>query len=213
MRFLEYVQHKHPQCTTLKSAKKYVNEWLQTRVDDGLSAWTISMETCALCKFYKIDPDSKNRFQPPERKRADIKRSRGEVSRDRHFSETNNAELIAFCRSTGLRRSELQALKGADLMEKAQIEDQIHELEAIPEEQRSPEQAKQLNILLDTRLFNEHYYLYVRNGKGGSIDKSSLCVLTAIGLPAYMIQNFRGALFLQRWPFGIRNFPWDNPPY
>ena len=29
--FLEYIKEKHPECTTLKSAKKYVNEWLQAR--------------------------------------------------------------------------------------------------------------------------------------------------------------------------------------
>ena len=29
---------------TLKSAKKYANEWLQTRVDQGLSAWTVQLK-------------------------------------------------------------------------------------------------------------------------------------------------------------------------
>ena len=31
--FIKYIQEKHPECTTLKSAKKYVNEWLQARTD------------------------------------------------------------------------------------------------------------------------------------------------------------------------------------
>ena len=39
--FLGYIKEKHPECTTLKNAKKYVNEWLQSRVDQGLSAWTV----------------------------------------------------------------------------------------------------------------------------------------------------------------------------
>ena len=39
--FLKYVKEKYPECTTLKSAKKYVNEWLQARADQGLSAWTV----------------------------------------------------------------------------------------------------------------------------------------------------------------------------
>ena len=30
--FIKYIKENHPECTTLKSAKKYVNEWLQTRV-------------------------------------------------------------------------------------------------------------------------------------------------------------------------------------
>ena len=27
--FIKYIKEKHPECTTLKSAKKYANEWLQ----------------------------------------------------------------------------------------------------------------------------------------------------------------------------------------
>lgn len=41
--FIKYIRENHPECTTLKSAKKYVNEWLQTRVDEelltGLCIW------------------------------------------------------------------------------------------------------------------------------------------------------------------------------
>ena len=46
--FLAYIKEHHPECTTLKSAKKYVNEWLQHRVDQGLSAWTIQAEAKAM---------------------------------------------------------------------------------------------------------------------------------------------------------------------
>ena len=28
--FIKYIKEKHPECTTLKKAKKYANEWLQT---------------------------------------------------------------------------------------------------------------------------------------------------------------------------------------
>ena len=35
--FIEYIKSEHPECTTLKSAKKYVNEWLQVgRIRDFL---------------------------------------------------------------------------------------------------------------------------------------------------------------------------------
>ena len=50
--FLSYIKEKHPECTTLKSAKKYVNEWLQARADQGLSAWTVQLEAKALGKLY-----------------------------------------------------------------------------------------------------------------------------------------------------------------
>ena len=99
--FIKYIKEKHPECTTLKSAKKYANEWLQTRVDQGLSAWTVQLEAKALGKLYGISPDDENYFNPPKRKREEIKRSRGDRVRDKHFSKTNNDELIKFCRGTG----------------------------------------------------------------------------------------------------------------
>lgn len=52
--FIKYIKEKHPECTTLKKAKKYANEWLQTRVDQGLSAWTVQLEAKALGKLYGI---------------------------------------------------------------------------------------------------------------------------------------------------------------
>lgn len=94
--FIKYIKEKHPECTTLKSAKKYVNEWLQGKL-----------------------------FHPPKRNRVDIKRRRGDRVRDRHFSKTNNDELIKFCRGTGLRRSELGALRGKDLVTREQIVERI----------------------------------------------------------------------------------------
>lgn len=99
--FLKYVKEKYPECTTLKKAKRYVNEWLQVRVDQDLSAWTIQAEAKALGKLYGIKPDDEDYFKPPKRNRSEIKRSRGDAKRDRHFSEANNDELIKFCRGTG----------------------------------------------------------------------------------------------------------------
>ena len=101
--FIKYVQKEHPECTTLKQAKKYANEWLQSRAEQKnkngqhLSAWTIQTEAAALNKLFQIDKADPERFQPPTRNRKDIKRSRTDAIRDKHFSETNNAELIAFC--------------------------------------------------------------------------------------------------------------------
>lgn len=132
--FIKYIKEKHPECTTLKSAKKYVNEWLQARADQGLSAWTVQLEAKALGKLYGIQPDDENYFKPPKRNRGDIKRSRGDRVRDRHFSKTNNDELIKFCRGTGLRRSELGELRGKDLVTRGQIEKEISRLEAVPED-------------------------------------------------------------------------------
>ena len=165
--FLAYIKENHPECTTLKKAKKYVNEWLQHRVDQGLSAWTIQAEAKAMGKLYGITPEDQDYFTPPKRNRQDIKRSRGDRVRDQHFSKTNNDELIKFCRGTGLRRKELQELRGKDLVPRAQIEAEISELQKIPEEQRAPSVAKRLEMLQDARLFPEEWFIHVRNGKGG----------------------------------------------
>ena len=165
--FIAYIKKHHPECTTLKSAKKYVNDWLQSRVDQGLSAWTVQAEAKALGKLYGISPEDKDYFTPPKRNRQDIKRSRGTLVRDRHFSKTNNDELIRFCRGTGLRRSELEALKGKDLVTREQINTEIAQLRSIPESQRTPQEEKHLAVLEDTRIFDCEYFTHVRNGKGG----------------------------------------------
>lgn len=165
--FIAYVKEKHPECTTIKKARKYVNEWLQVRCEQGLSAWTVQLEAKALGKLYGITPDDENYFNPPKRNREDIKRSRSDCVRDKHFSVTNNDELIKFCKGTGLRRSELSTLKGGDLVSKEAIEQEIARLEAIPEQERTQAESKRMGILQDTRLFDSRYYIHVRNGKGG----------------------------------------------
>lgn len=165
--FIKYIKENHPECTTLKSAKKYVNEWLQTRVDQGLSAWTVQLEAKAMGKLYGISPDDENYFKPPKRNREDIKRSRGDRVRDKHFSKTNNDELIKFCKGTGLRRAELGELRGKDLVTREEIEAEISQLESRPAAELTPADTKRLEMLQDIRLFDGDYFTHVRNGKGG----------------------------------------------
>ncbi len=165
--FIKYIKENHPECTTLKSAKKYVNEWLQARVDQGISAWTVQLEAKAMGKLYGISPDDENYFKPPKRNREDIKRSRGDRVRDKHFSKTNNDELIKFCKGTGLRRAELGELRGKDLVTREQIEAEIAMLESRPAAELTPADTKRLEMLQDTRLFEGDYFTHVRNGKGG----------------------------------------------
>lgn len=150
-----------------ESAKKYVNEWLQARTDQGLSAWTIQLEAKAMGKLYGISPDDENYFKPPKRNREDIKRSRGVRVRDKHFSKTNNDELIRFCKGTGLRRRELAELRGKDLVTREQIEAEISRLESRPAVELTPADTKRLEMLQDARLFQEGYFTHVRSGKGG----------------------------------------------
>lgn len=101
---------------TLEECRVYVPGWLQSRIDSGLSAWTIRLEASALAKLYGCRLNDFNVELPP-RKRADIKRSRGEKARDSHFSEKNHAEFVQFCKTTGLRSEGLQSIRGTDLIE------------------------------------------------------------------------------------------------
>ena len=95
-------------CKTLQQARQYADEWLQTRIDAGLSAYTIKLELAALCKLYG---DTAADYIPtPPRLRKNITRSRGKVARDAHFSEAKNEAFCLFARCTGLRRAEMKAL-------------------------------------------------------------------------------------------------------
>mgnify|MGYP002558366382 CR=1 FL=1 len=166
--FIKYVEEAHPDCTTLKKARKFVKDWLEHEAGKkDVSAWTIQTKAKSVGKLYGITPDDEDYYTPPPRKREDIKRSRGDRVRDTHFSKTNNDELIKFCQGTGLRRSELEDLKGSDLITKQQIEEEIKRLESKPQDKLTAKETKRLKALQDARFFNEQYYTHVRRGKGG----------------------------------------------
>ena len=172
--FIKYIQANHPECTTLKTAKQYMNEWLQMRTDEGKSSWTIHLEAKALGKLFGIDPTDEQYFQPPKRERQKITRSRVDRVRDKHFSKSNNDELIKFCKGTGLRRSELLDLRGKDLISRAEIEDEISRLEKQQNETHDPNRERWLDMLRDTRMFKSEYFTHVRCGKGGRVRMSPI---------------------------------------
>ena len=110
--FAKYCKEQH-HCKTLAECRGYVDEYLASR--SRLSSYTIKLDAAALGKLYGCSTDEFVSTQP--RLRANISRSRREAVRDKHFSETNNASLVTFCKSTGLRRHELAALRGEDWKE------------------------------------------------------------------------------------------------
>lgn len=109
--FVKWCKENHG-CKTIEQCKDYASEWMKTR--EHLSVYTQKMEASALVKLYGCTLEELN-IHTAARQRKDITRSRNTVKRDRHFSESNHAELVAFCRATGLRRAELQALRGTAL--------------------------------------------------------------------------------------------------
>lgn len=111
---------------TLEDCRPYAAEWLQSRIDAGYSAYTIKLEAAALCKLYGCSASDLRLPSTPTRHRADITRSRQSVTRDKDFSQERNAAIINFCQHTGLRRRELAAIKGTDLVWSADGKAYIH---------------------------------------------------------------------------------------
>ena len=171
--FIKWIKDKYSGCTTLKAARRHVNEWLQSRADQvdekgqHLSAWTIQTEAAALNKLFQIDKADPDRFQPPKRNRAEIKRSRVSTERDRHFSVTNNDELIKFCKGTGCRRGVLEKLEGRDLWTRHAMEERVFFLSGRTD--LSPEEEKHLATLRDAlAVFPDHdFFIHHRKDKNG----------------------------------------------
>ena len=112
--FVTYCKDEH-RCRTLDQCRAYVDEWLESR--KGLSTYTQKLERSALCKLYRCSSaDFDTKIE--RRTYAAVTRSREPAARDAHFSEAKNFELIEFARSTGLRRNELQRLRGSSLVQK-----------------------------------------------------------------------------------------------
>lgn len=160
--FVQYVRKNHPECSQLDKAKKYVSEWLQTRVDAKLSAWTVQTEAAALNKLFRIRKDDPQRFQPPLRRKEDIIRSRGTKSRDRHFSEAKNEELVNFCKGCGFRRNILEKLKGSDLYSREKIEATLKEARIKGDYAMKKACTDALRTFPD-----KDYFILHRNDKGG----------------------------------------------
>lgn len=96
------------------TARFYTGFYLQERIDQGKSAWTIQRDRSALRKIFQ-DPELCWEIVVPRRKLIDIKRSRQPVKMDQRFDESKYQELVDFCRATGLRRHELAEITPQDI--------------------------------------------------------------------------------------------------
>lgn len=112
--FVRYCRDNH-HCKNLADCRQYVGEWMESRKD--LSAYTQKLSASALCKLYGESLEELG-ITTKRAARSEITRSRGTAKRDSHFSEEKNADFVEFCRSTGLRRSEITKLRGNQLIER-----------------------------------------------------------------------------------------------
>lgn len=171
--FIRWIKAEHPDCTTLRSAKKYINNFLEERCNTTnasgrpLSAWTIQLEAAALNKLYGIDKADVNRFQPPTRHRQDIIRSRISTAQDKHFSPEKNALLVIFCKSTGCRRNVLEKLEGRDYWTKEKMKETMN---ILGKKSCLSKDEKKIYIAIKDALTvfpNESDFLHHRKDKGG----------------------------------------------
>lgn len=104
---------------SLEDCRQYVVRYIHHLQQQEYSAYTQKLVLSALCKLYDEYPTENRPFGLPDqqqtRHRADITRSRNATERDKHFSEEKNADIVTFCKCSGLRRAELTQIRGIDL--------------------------------------------------------------------------------------------------
>lgn len=108
-------EHGNPKW--MEDAYDLVPVYIQHRINQGCSAWTVQKDRSALRKVFR-DPNLASEIQLPRRRIADIKRSRRPVKMDADFNPENHPDLVDFARGTGLRRHELAAVIGQDVKDR-----------------------------------------------------------------------------------------------
>ena len=116
-RFAKWARAEHG-CKTLDEAHQYTGEYLQYRMDKGLSAWTVRRDAAALAKVYQCQTTDLGATLP-RRERADITQHRSKETWRGHFSENRNRALVDTAKATGLRRHEMAALRPQDVYKDA----------------------------------------------------------------------------------------------
>lgn len=114
IRFADFLKKENPEVLKVQQIKiDHVNNYLNSMIDEGLSAYTISTAKAAIAKLLKTS--STNFVATPPRTRKTIKKSRYEAVRDKHISQETEAKFAKITSATGLRRSELEKVRGVDL--------------------------------------------------------------------------------------------------
>ncbi len=130
-KFAEYVKKHSPKgrYTTIEEAKDLAIQYIKEENENPKkSANTVHKERSALAKLYGVE--GKELGEIKARRRADITRSRNRYvtsektgkqilnphKRAGHFSEKNHADEVVFAKGTGMRRSEMEKVRGDQLI-------------------------------------------------------------------------------------------------
>ena len=99
----------------LANTELYAREYIETRLVEGKSVYTLKMERSALGMIY----DHNIEVPLPVRHNRDVKRSREETSNDKHISRTGKyADIFIIATATGCRRCDLKSLNVNSLVER-----------------------------------------------------------------------------------------------
>lgn len=163
-RYCSYVKVTHPNCSSLRKARRYIAEYLRHLESMLLSAWTIHTAAKALNKLYHIRPGDKDYYKPPARYRKNIVRSR----KPNGFNEQRHEDLVLLCHGTGLRHCEIPRSYSEHLCSREYIASEISRVSSIPMHKRTKKQRLYLIALKDTKYFPDvKYFIFVPRGKGG----------------------------------------------
>ena len=97
-------------------AIEMANAYLQHRLEEGKSPYTLQAERAALRLFFG-NRTLGHEIKLPRRAQANITRSRMPVAHDRHIQLTHWQPLIRFLEATGLRRNEARLLLVGDIID------------------------------------------------------------------------------------------------
>ncbi len=111
------ISQHNKEVKNFEDGKKFVREFLQSKLDGKASAWTLHMYGSALASAYDCDKKEFG-FQFPLRERKNIIRSRGENGSDYRNTNPRFNDIKDFVRATGARRQGLLRLTKSDLRQR-----------------------------------------------------------------------------------------------
>lgn len=99
----------------ISKTEQFAKEYLQHRLNSGISVYTVKMERAALAMLYNRQIDIKL----PTRNNRNITRSRHSVEGDKHYAENGKyKDVFTIGKATGGRRSDLARLTVNSFIEK-----------------------------------------------------------------------------------------------
>lgn len=111
--FVQYCREEH-NCRTLDECRTHIEEYINTLIDNGMSASTIHTYAAAISATLRIPL---NTIKKPKRIISEFTRGRKEIQYPHSSQDLENPayqRLIAFAKKCGIRRTEYAKLKKSD---------------------------------------------------------------------------------------------------